>query len=130
MSLVSKIWDKQSPINGVQPEEFLKDNFFAQARQIFLLIDDVSDRVTNVESVDVIKSMLELPKETDDETVIARYIEFLEEQKAEAKRQRESAVQCKAAPMAVNSVDNSGEILTALQTIAEKLDAILAKMNA
>lgn len=60
-----KVWDKKEPINGVQAEDYLKDNYIMQNTEILLFLND-NGIVEQVQSVNILKSILNL-----DDTVSA-----------------------------------------------------------
>lgn len=61
-----EFWNKQTPINGVEAGDILKDSFFSNARSIFLIVDE-NRVVTRIESVDVVKSNNGWNDKTDEE---------------------------------------------------------------
>lgn len=77
MANLAKIWDRQSPINGVAAEEILKDAFMRNARELFIVYDEETNIVTRIESVDVIKMNNKLSGYTDQQ-VMDWYIEDME----------------------------------------------------
>lgn len=114
-------WDKKTPINGVEATEILKDAFFRNARKLFLLKDSVSGLITNIESVDVIKSTLELSADTPDSDVPTKYVQYLEDLE---KQTEEEANQVQ--PMMARMATGSG---VDLNTLAEQLDRIETKLD-
>lgn len=76
MAIAAKWWDKEEPINGVEASEILKDNFFKNARKLFLIYDNEIEPilVSQIQSVDIIKSNNKWQSLSDDE-VMAAYLE-------------------------------------------------------
>lgn len=120
-----QFWDKESPINGIEASEILKDAFFRSASSIFLIVDSYSHRVTNIENTDVIRSTLSLGEEYTDQEVADQYLEYLENIK---NIQAEEAIQ----PMMANAYVQEEETIDLsdiLKSIEDKLDLILEKLN-
>nr|WP_312984368.1 hypothetical protein [Clostridioides sp.] len=72
------IWDKKSAINGKEAEYFLKERIFSES-DVFLVLDDY-DRVTQIQSVNIIRANYNMPKELTSQEVGEKYIEIIEEQ--------------------------------------------------
>ncbi|NJB07283.1 hypothetical protein GSQ22_16090 [Clostridioides difficile] len=70
-----KIWDKKEKINGVEAEEILKGNYDFQTSEVFLILDDYN-RVTNIESVNTIKSIYKLDKSLTALETAEKYLEM------------------------------------------------------
>ena len=63
------------PINGVSAMEVLKDNFFKNARKLFLIYDDETGIVSQIQSLDVIKSNNSKYSGKTDEEVMQLFLE-------------------------------------------------------
>ncbi|MEY8152330.1 hypothetical protein AB8344_19710, partial [Clostridioides difficile] len=74
-----KIWDKKEKINGVEAEEILKSNYDFQTSEVFLIFDDY-ERVTNIESVNTIKSIYKLDKSLTALETAEKYLEMHKKQ--------------------------------------------------
>jgi hypothetical protein len=73
MKQTVEIWDKQSPINGVTAEAYLKSN--PNMSDPTVLLVKTGSRVTRIESVDTMKIVYEW--EGDDGAIAARLEEFV-----------------------------------------------------
>ena len=122
--MITEYWDKQTSINDVEAEKILEDNFFKNARRIFLVRDDITNMVTNIESVDTIKSILKLNKDTSDDDVITAYVQYIEEMN-KPEEVTEEAQPMMTRAFTTNDVDYSA----ILQDIQYKLDLILEKLG-
>jgi hypothetical protein len=122
--MITEYWDKQSSINDVEAEKILEDNFFKNARRIFLVRDEITNMVTNIESVDTIKSILKLDKDTSDDNVVTAYIQYIEEMN-KPEEVVEEVQPMMARAFSTNDVDYS----VILQDIQYKLDLILEKLG-
>lgn len=121
--MITEYWDKQTSINDVEAEKILEDNFFKNARRIFLVRDDITNMVTNIESVDTIKSILKLDKDTSDDDVITAYVQYIEEMNKPEEVVEAQPMMARA--FATNDIDYSA----ILQDIQYKLDLILEKLG-
>lgn len=122
--MITEYWDKQTSINDVEAEKILEDNFFKNARRIFLVRDEITNMVTNIESVDTIKSILKLDKDTSDDNVVTAYIQYIEEMN-KPEEVVEEVQPMMARAFSTNDVDYS----VILQDIQYKLDLILEKLG-
>lgn len=122
--MITEYWDKQSSINDVEAEKILEDNFFKNARRIFLVRDEITNMVTNIESVDTIKSILKLDKDTSDDNVVTAYIQYIEEMN-KPEEVVEEVQPMMARAFSTNDIDYSA----ILQDIQYKLDLILEKLG-
>ena len=121
--MITEYWDKQS-INDVEAEKILEDNFFKNARRIFLVRDEITNMVTNIESIDMIKSILKLDKDTSDDDVITAYVQYIEEM-----NKPEEIVE-EAQPMLARAYSaNTTDYSSILEDIQNKLDLILEKLS-
>lgn len=122
--MITEYWDKQSSINDVEAEKILEDNFFKNARRIFLVRDEITNMVTNIESVDTIKSILKLDKDTSDDNVVTAYIQYIEEMN------KPEEVVGEVQPMMARAFSTNDINYSAiLQDIQYKLDLILEKLG-
>lgn len=122
--MITEYWDKQSSINDVEAEKILEDNFFKNARRIFLVRDEITNMVTNIESIDMIKSILKLDKDTSDDDVITAYVQYIEEM-----NKPEEIVE-EAQPMLARAYSaNTTDYSSILEDIQNKLDLILEKLS-
>jgi hypothetical protein len=64
-----EIWDKESPINGVDAETYLKSNPYMRGVTVFFVKED--GRITRIEDVNILKSVYAL--EGDDTEVAAQF---------------------------------------------------------
>lgn len=62
-------------INGVKAEKVLQDNFFKNARKLFLIYDDETNQVSQIQSLDIIKSGNKKYSGKSDDEVLALYLE-------------------------------------------------------
>lgn len=108
---IIEFWDKKSPVNGVSAEELLKDNFFKNARRLFLIKDDITGIVSNIESVDVIKSNLEM--NASDEEVAQAYLDSMMIQPM----------------MAMSAEPTISDLQNQINKLSTKIDMILEKLN-
>nr|DAQ05509.1 MAG TPA: Acyl-CoA carboxylase epsilon subunit [Crassvirales sp.] len=74
---VIEFWDRKSPINGLEAEKILKDVFFKNARKLFLVKDNETGVVYNIENVDIIKDVVSLPGNPTDEEIAQAYLNEL-----------------------------------------------------
>lgn len=106
-----EFWDKESPVNGVPASEILKDVFFNNARSLFLIKDDITSIVSNIESVDIIRSNMEMGTEYTDEEVAEAYLNFMEN------------------PPMMMSAENEIPVEIRLANMESKLDQVLSILN-
>lgn len=80
-TFIYEIWDKKSPINGVDAEEILKDNMLKNASDVILIKSPNADNnnVLYVESVDTLKMNNRLRGSLTADEVAQFQIERLEE---------------------------------------------------
>ena len=79
-----KIWDKKEKINGVDAEVVIKSNNIKQEDEIFLVIDDNTLKVTEIQFKDVICSNYNISIDLTTEEVAQEYIKIKEEEKIQA----------------------------------------------
>lgn len=96
-----KIWDKKEKINGVEAEEILKGNYDFQTSEVFLILDDYN-RVTNIESVNTIKSIYKLDKSLTALETAEKYLEMHKKQEEEIKAHEELEKNSKNATIATH----------------------------
>ncbi|HBE9404968.1 TPA: hypothetical protein KNH94_000161 [Clostridioides difficile] len=96
-----KIWDKKEKINGVSAEEILKGNYDFQTSEVFLILDDYN-RVTNIESVNTIKSIYKLDKNLTALETAEKYLEMHKKQEEEIKTHEELEKNSKNATIATH----------------------------
>lgn len=105
-----EFWNKKTPINGVEANEILKDNFFKNARSLFLIKN--GDQVTNIENVDVVKTVIEM--DGTDEEIAQAYLDYME-------MQNNPEMQ----PMMLSAEPTISDLQFQLNEVNEKLDKIL-----
>ena len=71
-NVATEIWDKQSPINGIEAEKVLKDASFRNSNVILVIVDD---KVTQMEIPATLRSIYSL--EGTDEEVAEAYLEIV-----------------------------------------------------
>ncbi|MFJ1465393.1 hypothetical protein ACIJV2_17800 [Clostridioides difficile] len=96
-----KIWDKKEKINGVSAEEILKGNYDFQTSEVFLILDDYN-RVTNIESVNTIKSIYKLDKNLTALETAEKYLEMHKKQEEDIKAHEELEKNSKNATIATH----------------------------
>lgn len=111
---IIEFWDKESPVNGVPANKILEDAFFSNARSLFLIKDDVANVVSNIESVDIIRSNMEMGTEYTDEDVAEAYLDFVENPPQ---------------PMMM-AAENEISVEIRLANMEGKLDQVLSILNA
>ena len=74
-----KIWDKKEKINGVDAEVVIKSNNIKQEDEIFLVIDDNTLKVTEIQFKDVICLNYNISIDLTTEEVAQEYIKIKEE---------------------------------------------------
>ena len=79
-----KIWDKKEKINGVDAEVVIKSNNIKQEDEIFLVIDDNTLKVTEIQFKDVICLNYNISIDLTTEEVAQEYIKIKEEEKIQA----------------------------------------------
>lgn len=115
-----EFWDKETPVNGVEASKILQNAFFKNARRLFLIKDDVTGIASNIESVDIIRSNMELGAECTDEEVAAAYLEKITNPPAVAARTY----------AAIPAMEEPGTDNDRLAGIESKLDKILSLLEA
>lgn len=73
-----EIWDKQSPINGVDAQVVLNEPLFNNASEI-ILIKNEHNLVSNIEIATTIREVLGVSQDTPVELVAEMYIQYLEQ---------------------------------------------------
>ena len=79
-----KIWDKTSPINGVDASVVLESRAWAKDEDVILICD--GDRVNYIERPSILRDSLSLDSTVTSLEIGKKYIEFLAEQAAAAEQ--------------------------------------------
>ena len=79
-----KIWNKIDKINGVDPDYVLKSHNFSLNDEIFLVINDISGRVEEIQEKLRISSIYNLDANMTVEEVAKEYLRIKEEEKNKA----------------------------------------------
>ena len=79
-----KVWNKIDSINGVSASEVIKSMNIKSSDEIFLVIDDITNKVTEIQFKDIICSNYGIDISLSCKEVANKYLEKLEEEKAKA----------------------------------------------
>lgn len=75
-----KIWNKKDSINGIDAEYVIKSHNIKEYDTIFLIINEY-DIVTQIETVNIIKSIFKLPVNLSAEETAIEYLKIKEQEK-------------------------------------------------
>ena len=111
-----KIWDKKEKINGVDAEVVIKSNNIKQEDEIFLVIDDNTLKVTEIQFKDVICSNYNISIDLTTEEVAQEYIKIKEEEKIQAQND-------------VNTLEELGDKISILEAENQALKEELSQIQ-
>lgn len=83
-----KVWNKKEKINGVDAEVVIKSNNIKQEDEIFLVIDDNTLKVTEIQFKDVICSNYNISIDLTIEEVAQEYIRIKETEKLQVEKKQ------------------------------------------
>jgi len=83
-----KVWNKKEKINGVDAEIIIKSNNIKQEDEIFLVIDDNTLKVTEIQFKDVICLNYNISIDLTTEEVAQEYIRIKEAEKQQAEKEQ------------------------------------------
>ena len=111
-----KIWDKKEKINGVDAEVVIKSNNIKQEDEIFLVIDDNTLKVTEIQFKDVICLNYNISIDLTTEEVAQEYIKIKEEEKIQAQND-------------VNTLEELGDKISILEAENQALKEELSQIQ-
>ena len=82
-----KVWNKKDDINGVKAEDVIKSMRIQESDEIFLVIDDVSKRVTEIQFKGIICSNYNIDVNLSCEEVGNIYAQKVAEEQAKEKEE-------------------------------------------
>ena len=83
-----KIWDKIESINGVDAKNVIKSHRINETDDIFLVIDEMSNRVLEMQFKDIICANYKLDINMSCEKVAQRYLELREEESQQKEKEQ------------------------------------------
>ncbi len=83
--MIIKTWNKIDSINGINAEEVKKSHNINDSDEVFLVIDEISNRVKEIQFKDIICEMFNIDINLSCEEVGMQYLEKAEEQKQKEK---------------------------------------------
>ena len=75
-----KLWDRKTPINGVEADYFLNKNPFKNYSGDIILIFSENGSVSNVECKDILASVYNLDKTLDLDSFMTAYFEAINQE--------------------------------------------------
>ena len=91
-----KVWNKTEEINGVSAIDVINSMYIKESDEIFLVVDDITNKVAEIQFKDVICSSYGIDISLSCEEVANKYLEKVEEEKVLAEQKRVTMEQLQA----------------------------------
>ena len=111
-----KIWDKKEAINGVSADIIIETRNIKQDDEIFLVVNDNTHKVTEIQFKDIICSNYNLSMKLSVEEVAQEYIKIKEEEKIQAQND-------------VNTLEEIGDKISILEAENQALKEELSQIQ-